>query len=79
MSLIFREYHSPRTANSTNLEGPSRKQRNKNMREIPSSRWNWTFVIPSCLRIQSIFWPSISPDTIAKLGLDVYMWYLSLA
>ena len=37
------------------------------MREIPSSRWNWTFVIPSCLRIQSIFWPSISKNHIAKL------------
>ena len=54
MSLILREYHSPRTASSMLLGGPSRRQRNKYIREIPSSLWNWTFVIPSCLRIYSL-------------------------
>ena len=68
MSLILREYHSPRTASSMVRGGPSRRQRNKYIREIPSSLWNWTFVIPSCLRIQSIFRPSISPDIMAALA-----------
>ena len=64
--FIFREYQSPITASATSLGGPSRRQRYRCIRDIPSSLRNSTFVIPSLPRIKSISRPSIFLNNIVE-------------